>query len=58
MWGDLGALSSSLDAVHADLDGVDMAGGGRGRLGDARFDECAAGGGGGVVSGGCVRGGG
>lgn len=28
MWGDLGALSSSLDAVHADLDGVDVAGAG------------------------------
>ena len=26
MWGDLGVLSSSLDAVHADLDGVDVAG--------------------------------
>ena len=28
MWGDLGVLSSSLDAVHADLDGVDVAGAG------------------------------
>jgi len=26
MWGDLGVLSSSLDAVRADLDGVDVAG--------------------------------
>ena len=28
MWGDLGVLSSSLDAVRADLDGVDVAGAG------------------------------
>ena len=28
MWGDLGVLSSSLDAVHADLVGVDVAGAG------------------------------
>ena len=35
MWGDLGVLSSSLDAVRADLDGVDVAGGGGGAAAEA-----------------------